>query len=144
MYINQRIKARIRKRQALGGLSSRPYGPPTSMIALSGISGTGRTTRNIMYSGPMTVNGPQLQGPPDWYRAMNGAGLGDDTPASTPVLTDGMTEWQKSMLSETQAMVDAQIEFTKNESFQRWIQIAATLAIPLSAAVWRMIFKSGE
>jgi hypothetical protein len=123
------------------GLSSRPFGPDISRGALGNV-GTG-VIKNRAY--PIVVNGPGLQGPPDWYRAMQGASLGDDTQTTGAAqLTDGTSQWQQSMLSEVQGVRAAQEEFTRREGLQRWIQIGATLAIPLSAAIWRAIFRGSR
>lgn len=162
MYLAKRMK---RRRAGLSGLSSRPYGPNVSKSALGTIVEVLIPTMTILddpkdapkpppkppskiskaRSYPMTVNGPALQGPPDWYRAMAGASLGDDTPTSGAVeLTDGTVRWQQAMLSTNQAILAAQQEFTKREQMARYVQIAATLSIPLAAAVWRLIFRGGR
>lgn len=80
---------------------------------------------------------------PRQYRAMNGMGsLGDDTAPpttlSTPTLTDPATsQWQGAVLVQLQQGVNT----LKTAELQKWLQIAATLAIPVAGAVWRMIFK---
>ena len=107
-------------RIGMNGLSSRPPGAPISRSALGDA--------------------------PRWYSAMYGTSLGDDTtPASaTPVLTDGPTDWQASMLSNSNQLLSAWQDYIKKDQIARYVQVAATLAIPLSAAIWRMIFKSGR
>jgi hypothetical protein len=52
--------------------------------------------------------------------------------------------WRDEMLANVKGVRAAQEDFTRRESLQRWFQIAATLAIPLSAAVWRAIFRSSR
>lgn len=152
------VGKRIRARRAMSGLSSRPYGPPVSLatralgyapstFSPSRARGMGNSPPGVIKNRayPIVVNGPGLQGPPDWYRAMQGASLGDDTATTGATeLTDGNTTWQQSMLSEVQGVRAAQDEFTRRESLQRWIQIGATLAIPLSAAIWRAIFRGSR
>lgn len=152
------VGKRLRARRAMSGLSSRPYGPPVAKIAALGAftpstfspsrsRGMGNSPAGVIKTRayPIIVNGPGLQGPPDWYLAMQGASLGDDTPTTgAATLTDGTTQWQQAMLSQTSAIAAAQQEFTKRESLQRWIQIGATLAIPLSAAIWRAIFRGSR
>lgn len=100
---------------------------------------------------------------PAWYRAMGGVSsqppgapvllvprrgnplgsLGDDQPGTTlsaPTLVDPALEWQKNVLSQLQAGVDT----LKKAELQKWLQIAATVMIPVSAAIWKAIFKSGQ
>lgn len=101
---------------------------------------------------------------PSWYRAMGGVSsqppgpriarhvpslgsLGADDPAtntttlSTPTLTDPTTAaWQQNVLAQLQAGVAT----LRKAELQKWLQIAATVLIPVSAAVWKAIFKSGK
>lgn len=69
--------------------------------------------------------------------------LGDDpTPPTTlsePTLTDATALWQGNVLSR----LDAGVKTLQVAEMQKWLQIAATLSIPLAAAVWKMIFKRG-
>ena len=51
-------------------------------------------------------------------------------------------EWRKKML-EQQTGVTSWIErWVKRDELQRWLQLGATLAIPLSAAIWKAIFRA--
>lgn len=55
---------------------------------------------------------------------------------------DAMTEerqWRSAMLAGQRELIAAQKHWADGDRFQKWIAIAATLAIPLSAAVWRRI-----
>ncbi len=62
--------------------------------------------------------------------------FGDDAGEMTEV------EWRKKML-EQQTGVTAWMErWVKRDELQRWLQLAATLAIPLSAAIWKAIFRA--
>jgi hypothetical protein len=75
--------------------------------------------------------------------------LGDDIPADTSIavpstLPDPTAEWRANMLAQSTAIAKAQEDFTRRESMARWVQIGATLSIPLAAAVWRAIFRSGR
>lgn len=106
-------------------------------------------------------------GPPRWYQAMQGlqglqglpsqprlrkvsryslGSLGADdggggTTLSNPTVSDPLTiQWQADVLAEIRRGVAT----LKTEEMQRWLQVAATLAIPLSAAIWKMIFKRGS
>lgn len=85
---------------------------------------------------------------------MRGFGsLGDSTdlePAtslSNPTMTGAPTigvdpataAWQGSMLEQTKIIAAAQQDFTDREVRARYLQIAATLAIPVAAAAWRAV-----
>jgi hypothetical protein len=96
---------------------------------------------------------------PAWYRAMGGVStrfparvptrrpalgsLGDDAPApttlSTPTIADPTFQWQGDVLAQLRAGV----ETMKKAELQKWLQIIATVSIPLSAAIWRLIFRRG-
>jgi hypothetical protein len=119
----------------------------------------------------LTQSGPVLQPPPPppkgrvlsiprgAARRYGFGSLGDatDAPLATslalPTLAaptivdpavDPWSDWRTQMLTQTSAIAAAQQDFTSRESLQRWFQIAATLAIPLSAAIWRAIFRGGK
>jgi len=71
--------------------------------------------------------------------------LGDDAGGSTtlsqPTLTDPATvQWQANVLTQLQAGVKT----LQVAELQKWLQIAATLSIPVAAAIWKAIFKSGS
>lgn len=53
-------------------------------------------------------------------------------------------EWRKAMLEEQRKVSGWQERWVKRDELQRWIQIGATLAIPLSAAIWKAIFRAGR
>lgn len=64
----------------------------------------------------------------------------DDAPPE-PV-SEGETPesvWRGQMLASQREMVEWQKRWVTTDERQRWIQIGATLAIPLAAAVWRAI-----
>lgn len=55
---------------------------------------------------------------------------------------DAMTEerqWRAAMLDGQRKLIAAQEHWADGDRMQKWIAIGATLAIPLSAAVWRAI-----
>jgi len=111
------------------------------------------------------LSGDMTHGP-SWYTAMSGiqsrpprprigrnvfassslGSLGDDAPPtttlSTPTVTDAFQQatldWQSAILAKLQAGATT----LKTEELQRWLQIAATLAIPLTAAIWKAIWPS--
>lgn len=77
----------------------------------------------------------QMQGPPDWYRQMSGTTLGDDT-------LDAMAadaKWKADLLASQRELISAQRHWAEGDRMQKWIAIGATLAIPLSAAIWRAL-----
>lgn len=96
---------------------------------------------------------------PAWYRAMGGVStqlrsprvttqvylgsLGDaapgDTTLSEPTVADPSLQWQASVL----ARLDAGVATLQRAELQKWLQIAATLSIPLAAAIWRAVFRRG-
>lgn len=57
-----------------------------------------------------------------------------------------MTEedWRSKMLAQQTGMTSWMERWVKRDELQRWIQIAATLAIPLSAAIWKAIFRGAR
>lgn len=95
---------------------------------------------------------------PAWYRALDGVtsqppprkisrhvlgSLGDDAPPTTlsqPTLTDPATAaWQQKVI----AQLEAGVKTMQTAELQKWLQIIATVSIPLSAAIWKAIFKRG-
>jgi hypothetical protein len=70
-------------------------------------------------------------------------GFGDDAPAPTPdPAGEGeMPEaaWRAALLAKQTEVAEWQKRWVVNDERQRWIQIAATLSIPLAAAIWRAI-----
>jgi hypothetical protein len=72
--------------------------------------------------------------------------LGADPPdpdtLSNPTIPDAALvsgQWQEQVLEQLRAGVDT----LKRAELQKWLQIVATVSIPLSAAIWKMIFKRG-
>lgn len=101
-----------------------------------------------------------LAGPPQWYQQLGSVqsrppgrpvhrsqrslgrlgSLGDDgSTLSNPTVVDPTIQWQDDVLTQLKAGVATH----QKAELQKWLQIAATLSIPLAAAVWRMIFKKG-
>jgi hypothetical protein len=59
---------------------------------------------------------------------------------SQPTIADPATlQWQGNVLAQLQAGVAT----LQKANLQKWLQIIATVSIPLSAAIWKMIFKKG-
>jgi hypothetical protein len=70
--------------------------------------------------------------------------LGDDptppTTLSAPTIADPATaQWQDNVLVQ----LAAGVKTLQTAELQKWLQILATVSIPLSAAIWKMIFKRG-
>lgn len=61
--------------------------------------------------------------------------LGDDT-LSTPTITDPTAQWQQNVLAQLQAGVDT----LKMAETQKWLQIAATVSIPVMGFLWAKVF----
>jgi hypothetical protein len=59
--------------------------------------------------------------------------------ADEPELTEG--EWRQQMLATQREVRDWQKRWVTEDKKVRHLQIAATLAIPLAAAFWRLILK---
>lgn len=72
---------------------------------------------------------------------MSRGALGDVTtdPAAvtTPTLVD--PTWAKDLVARADKMAALQQQWMTEERFRRYLQIAATLSIPLAAAIWRAI-----
>jgi hypothetical protein len=64
---------------------------------------------------------------------------GGGTTLSTPTIVDPTVQWQAEVLTQLRSGVDT----LRTAELQKWLQILATLSIPLAAAVWKMIFKKG-
>lgn len=156
-YLGQRRRRMRRGMSGLGGAgpivlpANPPLPPATPMVGAHvhlgqpwrGVSRIGMSGVSSRPSGARVARGAIGDGPPGWYQAMYGASLGDDTQSSTPSLTDGPTQWQSAMLDNSNQLLAAWQEYIKRDQIARYVQVAATLAIPLSAAIWRMIFRSG-
>lgn len=71
--------------------------------------------------------------------------LGDDTTGAATITAptigpDPATlQWQANVLGQLQAGVAT----LRKAELQKWLQIAATLSIPLAGAIWKMIFRKG-
>lgn len=151
----------------MGGITSQPAHSPVSVFALGATTPEYHLTSGFV-SGATTK--PQkrrrsvlrrfgtqphirraMADAPDWYRNHLGS-LGDDTSATsqsltTPTLVEPgpvMAQWQQDVLaSQAQAMAK-QDAYLAIETKQRWMQIIATLSIPVAAAIWRAIFRAGR
>lgn len=83
--------------------------------------------------------------PTTTLQRLHGLGsLGDDAPAAPTPTPMTETEWRTQMLAKADEVVSWQAWWVKRDELQRWMQLGATLAIPLSAAIWKMIFRAGK
>ncbi len=67
--------------------------------------------------------------------------LGDDSP------TAPMGDMASQQLAELRRISEFQRQWVaavEGEKLQKWIQIGVTASIPLFAALWRIIFKTGS
>lgn len=113
---------RRRVRRGLGGVSSQPPGRPVSGRALVSLSGVSS----------------QPPGLPVANRALAALGsLGaDDAAITTPTLVDPETrDYRRRMEKYQQDLIAGQ----RGDHIQKWVQIAATVSIPVFAAIWRLI-----
>lgn len=163
----KRLRRRYRRAMSgMGGITSQPAHSPISVFALGAsaseyaltggvVSGATQKPQKRTMSQRMFGTQPHgrraMAGPPDWYRNQLGS-LGDDTSATSQSLTaptlvepgPQMAQWQQAVLaSQAQAMAK-QDAYLAIETKQRWMQIIATLSIPVAAAIWRAIFRAGR
>lgn len=110
-------------RKSLSGVTSQPPGRPVSRSAFGA------------YVPPNLVPGRKMV--PSWYQAMQGTlgSLGDDTIAAAA--TDA--QWKADMLAGQRQLIEAQKKWAQGDELQKWIQIGVTAAIPVFAALWRVL-----
>jgi hypothetical protein len=96
------------------------------------VAGAGGPVHSL---GGLGSTGHVIKRTPAWYRAMQGTALGDDTLDAMKV----DAQWKSDLLAGQRELIAAQRKWAQGDSFQKWIAIGATLAIPLSAAVWRAL-----
>lgn len=65
--------------------------------------------------------------------SLRGTSLGDDTLAADDAA------WRAEMLAHTKAIRDHQADWQERDLFWKRIGVIATLAIPVSAAIWRKL-----
>lgn len=100
----------FRKTLALSGIQSQPAGGRVARGALSG-----------------------LQSQPAGGRVFRGSlgSLGDDTLETR--------NFQQELLQQTKAIQEHELARIRKEEIRGYLQIAATLSIPVMAAVWKML-----
>jgi len=65
-----------------------------------------------------------------FYGALSGSSLGDDT-----------SDWQGNVLSQLQLQSQIEASRAREERAQRYMQLAATLCIPVAAWVWSALLE---
>lgn len=68
-------------------------------------------------------------------RAMALGSLGDDTLSAT----DATTQFQTNLLASQQSLLQLAKTTSSTLTTQRWLQIAATLSIPVAGVIWKWI-----
>ena len=79
---------------------------------------------------------------PAWYRQMQGSTLGDDGTATASSLTEPTlsdTQFRSQALTALQAMRAQDADRIRKEEVRGYLQLAATLSIPLAAFLWKRI-----
>lgn len=117
------------RRRGLAGVSSQPPGRP--VILRSGAS--------------LPLGGVSSQPPglPVATRSLSGLGsLGaDESSITAPTLIDPAETraYRQRMEKYQQDLIAAQRHWAEGDKFQKWVQIGATVSIPVFAAIWRLI-----
>lgn len=155
---------RLHRGVAMGSSQSRPSnfvrmsrgGMGASAIEYSLVSGLVDLIRSVIPQKVTVQAAPARKPMRQPMRPMHGFGsLGDETDAepptslaqptlAAPTIVDpaATAAWQQAMLEQTQLMVASQQDYAQREVQQKWIQIGATLAIPLAAAGWRALGRA--
>lgn len=144
-------------RGALGGLQSRVPGGRVSRSALGMVVVDTSGIIKSIATQPTRPPPPPPKPPPSqimqarqhvgprWYRSMQGVSLGlDDAPGHTlsvPTLgePEATTKFRSDVLASNQALLEAERERTRKEEIRGYLQIGATLMIPVAAAIWKAI-----
>jgi len=129
-YTRRLMRRAVRSPRALRGLSGVQSQPAGGRVFRSAISGLGAD------------HGPA------WYRQMQGCSLGDDASSSATSLTERPTVddavFRTEALSTLQAMRAQDADRIHKEEVRGYLQLAATLSIPLAAFLWRRILGRGK
>lgn len=116
--------SRRRRIRSLGGVSSQPPGPRVANRALVSMAG-------------VSSQPPGLPVARMALAPLNGVALGEDTTLAKPTIED--PAYRTEMLTLQRELVAAQKHWAEGDKTQKWIQIAATIMIPVTAAIWRAI-----
>jgi hypothetical protein len=140
-----------RGQRGLSGVQSQPQGGRVSNKAL----GAAVTEYNLLGSSmprptpppppPSQIMAGRGRVGPRWYRQLQGTTLGaDDAPGntlSTPTLSEpeATTRFRSDLLTSNRALLEAERERTRKEELRGYLQIGATLMIPVAAAIWKAL-----
>ena len=116
----------VRPSGSLGGVQSQPTGPRVQSGSLVSLGGVQSLPRGLpVTSGAMV--------------SMGSLGA-DDQSITSPTLVDPETRaYRERSLRNQEELIAAQRRWAEGDKTQKWIQIAATVMIPVTAAIWRMI-----
>ena len=109
----------------MGGVQSQPMGRKVSRMALAGVQSQPSGRRVSRFS-----LGTSLGADDD---------VGQASDLTVPTIDDGTRQFQRDILASTRAIQAHERERIRKEEIRGWVQIAATLSIPLAAAIWRAI-----
>lgn len=113
------------RRRGMAGVSSQPPGRRISNRALVPLAGVSSQPPGFPVAINALVQFGQL------------GSLGADT---TPTVIDPETRaYYAKSTQQQQQLIEAQRHWAEGDKLQKWIQIGATLSIPLAAAIWRAI-----
>lgn len=137
--------------KSMGGVQSQPMGARVFRRALSGISEYSLPAiGSTKPPPPPPVKRRIAMGAssgPAWYRQMQGTSLGEDETTSLttePVLSSPTVDdatFRSEALSTLVAMKAQEAKRIELEERRGYLQLAATLSIPLAAFIWRKLLK---
>lgn len=141
-------------RGALGGVQSQPSGGRISRGAL-GLGMTVVDTTGIVKAintqptrppppPPSRIMASRGKVGPRWYRqtSMGSLGVDENEPVNTlavPTLSEpaATVQFRENLLSANRQIIEAEKERTRKEEIRGYLQIGATLMIPVAAAIWK-------
>ncbi len=65
--------------------------------------------------------------------------LGSLAADSQPTVVDPTLVYQQRSIALQEQLLEAQRRWAEGDKTQKWIQIVATVMIPVTAAIWRLI-----
>lgn len=74
---------------------------------------------------------------PRIYGGRSLGSLGNDTLSAQDPIND--QDWKREMLELQRQQLAAHRTWADGDKFQKWIAIAATIMIPVSAAIWKKL-----
>jgi hypothetical protein len=144
-------------RSALSGVQSRPSGGRVARSALGLAVVEGKAIVKQIVTRPERPPPPPPPPPPSqvmagrgrtgprWYRQLAGTTLGaDEAPGhtlagSTLSEPEATRKFREDLLTGNRALLEQERERARKEDLRGYLQIGATLMIPVAAAIWRSI-----